>query len=262
MLAVMPYSLQILFAALFGLSLGSFATVLLDRVPRNESILGRSNCPHCKHTLHFYDLVPIASFLLLGGACRSCKRMISWRYPVIEAITALLAALLVAHFGPEEQWILPLLGIAVFAILLIAFYDFDTQRIPDVFIIVLFLSALLYRSVHATDVFGTGLHDAFLGLSLPFAFFGGLWVMSRGNWIGSGDVLLGASIGLLLGLKLTAIAILFAYIMGALAVAFLLSLRLVQRGATIAFGPFLASGALLALFTGDAFLRQYVRLFL
>lgn len=259
---VVPYPLQILFAALFGLALGSFATVLLERVPRNASILGRSACPACKHAIRWYDLVPIASFLLLGGACRTCKRTISWRYPVIEAVTALVAALLVAQFAHREEWLLPLLGLALFAVLLIAFYDFDTQRIPDLFISVLFLSALLYRSIHASDLDGAGLRDAFLGLALPFLLFGSLWAVSRGAWIGSGDVLLGASIGLLLGLRLTALAVLFAYIMGALAAALLLALRLARRGSTIAFGPFLASGAILALFTGDAFLRQYVRLFL
>src|SRR3989344_1923106 len=136
-----PHTIFVVFAALLGLALGSFGTMLIHRVPRGETLLGRSRCPHCARTLRWYDLIPILSFFLLGGRCHACRRKISWRYPFIEATNALLFALLVSTRPLEPWWGLVLIAAATECLLLIAFYDFDTQKIPDIYIAILFLSA-------------------------------------------------------------------------------------------------------------------------
>jgi len=223
--------------------------------------MGRSQCTDCEHMLHWYDLVPIISFLLLGGHCHYCGARISWRYPFIEAVTAFLLTLVIIQADPAEWFAIPILVVAIFSLILIAFYDFETQKIPDVFIVVLLLSTLFYQTMLSDSAHPLVLRDAFLGAFIPFAFFGSMWVISRQQWIGSGDILLGIAIGLLLGVKLTLLALFFAYIMGAVAAILLIALRLVQKGSTLAFGPFLASGALLSLFVGEAFLVQYQHLF-
>ncbi len=233
--------------------------MLLSRMQRRETLRGRSRCPHCQKVLHWYDLIPLVSFLLLSGRCRVCKKNISWKYPLIEAATALLSLLLVTSLPPMPLLALLFLGVAAYILLLIAFYDFETQNIPDLFVTVLFLSALLYRIFHATSGPGTELRDGFLGAAIPFFFFGALCIVSHEEWIGSGDILLGVAIGLLLGVRLTLLTLFLAYIVGAFIASFLILLHLARVKTRIAFGPFLASGALLSLFFGDTLLEWYGR---
>lgn len=252
-----PTFLPTLFAALFGLSLGSFGSMLLSRIGTGESFQGRSHCPHCREMLHWYDLIPIMSFLMLGAKCRYCKKNISWKYPFIEAITALCSVLIVTSLPPMPISSLLALCIAVYVLLLIAFYDFETRNIPDVFIAIAFPAALLFQVFQAEIGISTSLRDAFLGAAVPFAFFGGLWTVSKGEWIGSGDILLGVTIGLFLGFTLTLLALFLAYIGGACVALVLLLSGRAQRKTRLAFGPFLAGGALLALFFGDKLLFWY-----
>ena len=256
-----PTFLPALFAALFGFSLGSFGSVLLSRIPAGETLHGRSHCPHCREMLHWYDLIPLLSFLLLKGQCRYCKKSISWKYPFMEAITALCSVLLITALAPLPIPALLALSTAAFAFLLIAFYDFETKNIPDVFIAIAFLSALLFQTFVAEVRESSSLQDAFLGAAVPLTFFGGLWLMSRGEWIGSGDILLGVAIGLLLGLKFTLLALFLAYTLGACVALVLLLSGRAQRKSRLAFGPFLSGGALLALFFGDWFLHRYYSFF-
>jgi leader peptidase (prepilin peptidase) / N-methyltransferase len=257
MLMNLSHPLQIILIAMIGLSFGSFATMLLYRFPRNETIMGRSHCPLCTHTLRWYDLIPLLSFLLRGGKCHYCKKPISWRYPFTEAVTVLLLILLIMNVTVASSTEFLLLGIAVYSLMLIAFYDFETQSIPDVFVMLLLLSALAYRAAVSMNGSPLAMRDAFMGAAIPFFFFGGLWLMSNRRWIGSGDILLGIAIGVLLGTKLTLLALFFAYVMGACVAIILIMCRLAGRGSTMAFGPFLASGALLSLITGEAFLQRY-----
>ncbi len=210
--------------------------------------------------LHWYDLIPIVSFLMLGAQCRYCKKSISWKYPFIEAVTALCSVLVVTSLAPLPISALLALSIVVFAFLLIAFYDFETKNIPDIFIAIAFLAALLFQTFVAEVSDGSSLRDAFLGAAVPFAFFGGLWLFSRGGWIGSGDILLGVTIGLFLGFKLTLLALFLSYIGGACVALFLLLSGRAQSKSRLAFGPFLSGSALLALFFGDTLLHWYQQL--
>ena len=163
--------------------------------------------------------------------------------------------------SPDQWMTIPFLLLSVYCLILIAFYDFETQNIPDVFIMILLLSALLFQAVISTQGDALTMRDAFGGAAIPLLFFGTLWLLGREQWIGSGDILLGVAIGLLLGIERSIMAIFLAYIMGASVAVFLLLQGHVRRGSTMAFGPYLSAGALIALFVGADFLREYQILF-
>lgn len=248
--------MTIIFVAILGLIFGSFGTMLIYRLPRQESIGGRSRCPACKSTIAWHDLIPVVSFILLLGRCRACKRRISAHYPLLECMTSLLFVGLFLHLYDEPIFVLVPTIIAAYAALLIAFHDAATQRIPDILTIIVFFSALVARIV--SDDIPNALRDAFMGAGIPFLFFGALFAISRGRWVGSGDMLLGAALGLLLGIQGSILMLFLAYILGAAVSIVLLAMRKIDRKGAIAFGPFLVAGAMLSLFFGDKIIAAYV----
>ena len=254
----MSTSVLIFIAVALGLAFGSFGSVLLHRLPKNGTLFGRSMCPDCKQVLRWHDLLPVISFVVLGGQCKYCKKKISLRYPLLEIVTAVCFSLIVIQSAPAGLAGLLLLTIAVYSLILIAFYDAETQSIPDLFVAVLFLSTLIYISLPGS---AHTIRDVFIGAAIPFIFFGALWIAGRKRWVGSGDILLGTCIGLLLGIKLTLLSLFLAYTIGALVACILIALKRTGPGSSIAFGPFLVSGALIALFFGDKILTQYQLLF-
>lgn len=237
---------MLLLHAVIGLVLGSFGSVLVGRVPKGESIGGRSHCPHCHATLGPIDLIPVLSFLALRGRCRRCKAAISWRYPLLELASAGI------FLGVFLAWSLPLLasmllGVCLWLFLLIAVIDAEYQGIPDVLNIALLVCAVALRLVPSN------LAPLEAGaIILPVAFFGAQWLLSRGRWVGSGDIILGAGIGALTGTWwLTLAALAFAYIIGAVVASVLLLTGQKSRNDHIAFGPFLAIGTAGALLLED-----------
>ncbi len=234
-----PLVSLIVFAVL-GLVLGSFGNVLIFRLPHGNSISGRSHCPHCKKVLVPLELIPIVSFLVQMGKCRGCGEKISLQYPLVELFSALLfmMALYIASF----LWIPALcLSIALWALLLIAATDIRTQLIPDLLTGIAAIFGLLFHLTH-------GQFPLFAPVA-GLAFFGIQWLLSRGRWVGSGDVFLAGAIGLVLGYLSEMIwCILFAYMLGALWGVFLLIRKKETIGARIAFGPFLIISAILVMF--------------
>ncbi|MCK4911957.1 MAG: prepilin peptidase, partial [Thermodesulfovibrionales bacterium] len=123
-------SLELLFVALVGLAIGSFLNVCIHRMPRGESIVHPpSKCPGCGASIRAWDNVPVLSYLILGGKCRSCKSPISMRYPLVEALNAVLWVLVYLRFG--TGWHLPVLLAFVSSLVVITFVDLDFQIIPD-----------------------------------------------------------------------------------------------------------------------------------
>lgn len=256
--ATIPPILQLIFAGMIGLCFGSFGTMLLWRIPKRESFGGRSYCTQCKHVLAWYDLIPVVSFVMLLGKCRYCKNGISTRYLLVELATTILFILLASKFRDMPIVLLAPLGIASYSTLLIAFYDLKTLRIPDLLITILILSALCFQSGRsALESSSTVMQDAFQGASIFFVFFGSLWLVRFGKLIGSGDILLGVGLGLMLGLIGSLISLFIAYTIGAAAASILLLLKIVKRTDALPFGPFLACGALLALFLNDWFVQRF-----
>ncbi|MBT3835511.1 prepilin peptidase [Candidatus Peribacteria bacterium] len=247
----MSYQAQIFTIIIFGLALGSFGNVLLYRIPKGESIKGRSKCCICNKILGCLELIPVFSFLFQGGKCKKCKTKISCRYPAIEILTAII---FVATFITNQTLeIVPLifLILSIYMLLMIALYDAATQKIPDVFTAALFIFALIFQITKIGIPNLNLAKDILYGMLVPIIFFGGMWTFSRGRWIGSGDIFLGGAIGALLGFQGTLISLFFAYTIGAVVALALIISGKAKRGAVIAFGPFLCVGAMIVIFIGS-----------
>lgn len=251
------YGMGYLFSAILGLAMGSFANVVIFRVPNHESVITpRSKCPSCKKYLAWYDNIPLLSFILLGGKCRFCKQSISPRYPLVELLTALLFVAVYWKFGPtlETIWYMSL----VFILVITAFVDLDHMIIPQSFINAgLFVGGLgllaFWDSRWISSLIGAALISGFL-------FLAGL--MGKGMFhkesMGSGDVLLGLVIGMFLGWKLSIVMLFLSFLSAAVILLLLMAVKKVKTGMQIPFGPFLALGTLLALFLGDFFIHVYM----
>lgn len=231
---------------LLGLALGSFGNVLILRVPQGEDIAGRSRCPHCKRVLAAWELIPVLSFFLLRGKCSTCRARIAWQYPIVEFISALLflfAGTLSAFVFLPSLF----LALAFWAMLLIAFIDARTQMIPDALTAALLVAAIIYHLLlHGFDPGGAMLAVAFFGLQ---------WLLSRGRWVGSGDIFLGVALGVLVGSWMhLLIALMAAYIIGALYVSVFLGLGTMHRSEHVAFGPFLVIGGMISFLFADRLL--------
>ncbi len=215
-----------LFLFILGLAVGSFANVLIDRLPQGESILwGRSRCDFCKKTLRWYELIPIVSFLIQKGRCRRCGKKLSVQYPLIEFVTALGFVLLYPH------------GIAFYilfmSLLVIFVADLKYQIIPDS-MIVLGIIGTLWNGMHVVSAVGS------------FAFLYLVWAITRGKGMGFGDVKFAFLMGLVLGFPGVVIAFYIAFLTGSFAGVILMMSRKKTWKSKIAFGPFLVIGTVAA----------------
>ncbi|MBI1812815.1 prepilin peptidase [Candidatus Peregrinibacteria bacterium] len=225
-----------------GLTFGSFGNVLLYRLPKNRTILGRSACPHCRKKLRAWELIPVVSYLLLRGRCARCQEILSARYPLIELASGLLFFATFLHEG-SFAFSTMFLVLALWLLLLIAVTDLETGFIPDALNVPFVILAALSTFLHSGFVLS--------GIFLALFFFGGQWLFSRGRWIGSGDVILGAGIGALLGSWTTVLIFLFlAYVSGALVASVLLLLHRKTTADSLVFGPFMVMGGMGAFFFG------------
>ena len=238
-----------IFAFLFGAAVGSFLNVCIARIPQKESIVtGPSHCESCGRRLAWYEMVPIVSWLVLGGKCRTCKAKLSSQYPLIEAGNGLLWVLITLVLG--LSWDSLFCCLASSALLVAAFVDGRTGEIPpgvDWFILAL---GVLHLALHLSDwpkyVIG------FLAVSLPLYL---LLLATGGRGIGGGDIKLMAACGLLVGWKLILLAFAAACILGS--VIHLLRMRLKGAGRTLALGPYLAAGTVLSMLWGESLIAWY-----
>lgn len=241
----------IIFSALFGLATGSFLNVLIIRTHRDMSPWrGRSQCMRCGHQLAWFDNIPLLSFGWLRGKCRYCATTLSWQYPVVEAGTAILFVL-VSSIYASTWWLLLAEGITMMLVA-ITVYDWRWSLLPDSFSIVLGVFGAVFALTH-----GLGWLDVVLGGVVGAGFFGAQFALSRGRWVGSGDILLGGALGLLLGWRMFGLALLLSYFIGAIIASILLLLRRDKMTSTIPFGPFLAIGGFVAWLWGQQIVDWY-----
>jgi len=244
----------------FGLIIGSFLNVLVLRYRTGRSLNGRSGCFSCNAPLSALELVPVVSWLFLGGRCRRCRSSISMQYPLVEVATGLLflASLLLFDLSSFSWFFLSGLSayfVAVSALVALVVYDIRHQIIPDSFALTFALAALffnLFRGEAATPYLLAG-----VVLSLPFV---AIWYFSEGKYMGLGDGKLAFGIGVLLGSLGGLTAIILGFWLGAF---FGLLLLLLQRVGTrlslggvpltmkseVPFAPFLVAGTFYVLFT-------------
>jgi prepilin signal peptidase PulO-like enzyme (type II secretory pathway) len=270
----------------FGLIMGSFLNVIAVRynpdkfILHSDSLGGRSHCPHCGKQLKWWELIPLVSYLVQGGLCRSCRKSLSWGYPLAEIVCGLIFLLIPLKFGLELfPASLPILWILVFlSLFLITLIDLRLRIIPDelnVFILILsffiiFLESSSFTSISETFIghyallFGGKENiwlNHFFGFLFGLGFFLILILLSRGRGMGMGDMKLAAALGFLFGWPDILIIIPFSFILGSLlALPLLLSGRR-KRKDFLPFGPFLALGSALIFFWGFPIVNFYFSLF-
>ncbi len=243
-----------------GLLIGSFLTVVIHRVPRREPIgRGRSQCPACHAVIHARDNVPVVSWLVLRGRCRSCGARIAAIYPLTELATAGLFA--AASLTIDDLWVAILMAAFLAVLLAVSAIDVAHRIIPNRIVYPAVLAAAIATT--AIDVAGGPL-DAVHGLIGLIAFGGGLLVISilSPKGMGMGDVKLAALIGVVLGsvaLSRVVVAAFAAVFLGGVGAIVALAMGRGRKSA-IPFGPYLAAGGALAVFAGRQIADTYLRL--
>lgn len=227
-----------IFWFLFGASIGSFLNVVICRLQKRESFIhGRSHCPHCRAKLHWHDLLPIVSFMCLGGKCRYCRKTISWRYLFIEITTGALFVLGSLSVADNWQLLIYLVAVSFFTVLFV--YDSETYIVPDS------VSLPAIAIIFLLNLFsGANLVSLVLGAIIGGGWFLAQFVLSRGRWVGGGDIRLGLLIGVLVGWPMIGLSLMIAYVGGSIIAVALVLLRRAKFGSRLPFATFLLPAAL------------------
>ncbi len=260
-----------LFIFVFGLVIGSFLNCLIYRFETGGNFLkGRSFCPHCKHILAVKDLFPVFSFLFLKGKCRYCKKPISFQYPLVELFTGFLFVFIfnfVFSAGPFNFGsILYFLFLLIISCFLAVIFVFDLKHylIPDKVVYPAIILAIIYTVscfLFVINDFNL-LIQHILSAFLAAAFFLLIVLVSRGRWMGIGDIKLAFLMGLVLGWPNILVALFLAFFIGAIMGLGLISLKRKTLKSEIPFGPFLVFGTFFALFWGGRMINWYLSLFM
>jgi leader peptidase (prepilin peptidase)/N-methyltransferase len=254
-----------IYAAVFGLIVGSYLNVVIYRVPLGIStVLPRSRCPQCGAAIRAVDNVPVLSFLLLRGRCRRCGARISWRYPAVEAATAALFLACFLRFGISLET--PVAALFTALLLALAMIDYDHMILPDVLtwpgIVLGILLQPLVPWARLWDGPWGAVAGAVLGALLGSGVLLAVWVAwylwRHEEGMGLGDVKMLALIGAFLGWQGVLVALFFAALLGAVVGLTLMAVRGLDFKAKLPFGVFLALGGLIALFAGDPLVRAYL----
>lgn len=242
------------FIVALGLVVGSFFNVCIYRIPRRESLAWpASHCPTCSHSLNVLDLIPVFSFILLRRRCRYCKAPISWRYPIVESLTAILWVLAWQKFGLSLEFLSAVIFISLGII--ITFIDLDLQIIPDVISLPGVVIGLLLAFLSGRPSITDALIGAFGGAAVLFL----VAFLSRGG-MGGGDAKLLAMIGAFLGWQGAAAALMIGAFAGAITGLLLIALKVIKRRDPVPFGPFLIFGAGIYLFFSEFIIDFYAML--
>jgi leader peptidase (prepilin peptidase)/N-methyltransferase len=231
--------------ALFGLTIGSFLNVVIARVPAGRSLVRPgSACPGCSALLKWYDNIPVLSFLVLRGRCRACGMTISWRYPIVEMVTAVVLVLAYVALGPSADFAVAVVLLA--ALIAITGIDLQHQLIPDAITLPGILVGLLLNLATGRISWV----ESVIGILVGGGLFVAIILVSRGG-MGGGDLKLGAMLGAFLGWKALLFALFVAIVLGGVVGTVLLVTGLRGRKDPVPFGPFLAAGGAMALFWGE-----------
>lgn len=243
---------------LFGLCIGSFLNVCIYRLPVNKSITDppRSICPSCNRQIHYYDNIPIFSYLWLKGRCRHCRERIPFRYAVVELLTGGMAVSILLHFGLTLEALIYFVFAS--ALIVITFIDIDHKIIPDV----ITLPGIVIGLVASLALPSVGFSNAVFGL---LAGGGSLWLvawlyylLTRKDGMGGGDIKLLAMMGTFIGLKGVVFTIFMSSAVGTVVGIATMIIKGKGMKFAVPFGPFLAIGALTYIFFGQDIIRYYI----
>jgi len=243
-------------AAAFGAVVGSFLNVVIHRLPRDESLsFPPSHCPHCDARIRPWDNVPVLSYLVLRGRCRSCSQPISARYPLVELAMAGLAAVAWLRFGPTVAFGVYFTFLA--GLLAITFIDIDHKIIPDA--LSLGGTALGLAASFLTGLgWQASLAGALLGGGLLLAVALGYYALTRREGMGLGDAKLLAAIGAFLGWQAVLFTVFVSSVVGSVVGVTAAALQRSNLRFEVPYGPFLALGAVLYLFWGPQLIHWYL----
>lgn len=247
---------------ILGAIFGSFLNCLIYRIHKEKSILGRSFCINCNKTLEFWDLIPVFSYIFLRGKCRHCKTKFSIEHFLVEFILGSLFAFGYWFFFVNNFWIFGNLIISylfyIFLVLILSFifvYDLKYYLIVDL---------VVYLGIFVSFIFNLIIHKSFyemlFGLILGFCFFGFQYFISRGRWLGEGDIILGCLMGVLLGLKISIVALFLTYFSGAIISIFLLLLKVKDKSSKIPLGPFISLAIFISFLFGHSIFNWYINI--
>lgn len=247
---------------ILGAVFGSFLNCLIYRIHKEKSILGRSFCISCNKTLEFWDLIPIFSYIFLRGKCRHCKSKFSIEHFLVEFILGSLFVFGYWFFFVSNFWTFGNLIISyifyLILVLILSFifiYDLKYYLIVD---IVVYLG--IFLSIIFGLIIGKNIYSILYGIILGLCFFGAQYLISKGRWLGSGDILLGVLMGSLLGLKITIVALMICYFTGSIIGVFFLILKKKKMESRIPLGPFIAFATLVCFLFGEQLVNWYFNL--
>lgn len=268
-------------ATLTGLIVGSFLNVVIHRLPEmlkrewqlqcaelrgepaktfpvyNLAIPG-SGCPQCGHKISTLENIPILSYLFLRGQCADCRTRIPFSYPLVEALTAILSGLAAWHFG--SGGILFAALIFIWAMIVLAFIDLNTQLLPDSITQPLLWVGLAVNLHNGFTDIDSAVIGAIAGYLTLWSVYWLFKLLTGKEGMGYGDFKLLAAIGAWLGWQLLPLVILFSSVVGAVVgTALILTAR--SKNTTLPFGPYLAGGGLIALFWGNQINQAYLAIF-
>ncbi|MBI4434545.1 prepilin peptidase [Candidatus Uhrbacteria bacterium] len=255
-------------AIILGLSLGSFANVLIDRVPDGKSIRGRSRCDRCRRTLRWWELVPVLSAFILRHRCPTCAGTIAFRNTAVElGCAGVLVAVLIRHGSAvTPQGVIEAFGLLSLGVL--AIIDLRHGIVPDQIslpaIVIVAIARLVNSSLfplHSSLPISSSLPSALSSLAVSMVVGAGFFAVqrfvSRGRWVGDGDIRVGALMGALFVTTHLVLALAAAYIIGGAIAAALLLTRHVERGSRIPLVPFLFAGSVVVVMWGEQIVEWY-----
>ncbi len=277
----------------FALVIGSFLNVVIHRLPlmmerdwreqceelcktppeqelpqgRFDLIVPRSRCPSCGQMIAAWQNIPVISYLLLGGQCGNCKESISARYPFVELLTAIMAAICAWHFGFGIEAVMAI--VLTLALIPVSMIDADTQLIPDSIVLPLLwvgLAMSLFHPVPGSETLFISPHDAIVGAMAGYL---SLWsvyqlfkLVTGKEGMGYGDFKLLAALGAWLGWQQLPMIILMSALVGAIVGISLMVFRQHERSVPIPFGPYLAAAGWITMLWGEPIRNSYLDLML
>jgi leader peptidase (prepilin peptidase)/N-methyltransferase len=269
----------VVFSTVLGLIVGSFLNVVIHRMPkimerewaeqcaalRGEElppappynlVIPRSACPSCGHRITAVENIPVISWLFLRGRCSACGAPISARYPLVEVVTGVLSGFAAWHFGFGLAGAAALL--LVWALVALTFIDFDTQLLPDDITLPLLWLGLLFNSANAFTDLKSAVAGAVFGYLALWSVYWLFKLIMKKEGMGYGDFKLLAAIGAWFGWIMLPLVILLSSLVGAIVGIVLMIAARRGRNVPMPFGPYLAGGALVALFWGEPIMRAYL----
>lgn len=246
------FILMLIIVFVYGIVIGSFLNVLIYRIPLKENIAtNRSHCMTCGEKIKWYDLIPLVSYICLGGKCRHCGSKISKQYPLVEAINGCGYVWIFAING--LSWLSILYSLVFSILIVISVIDWRYYEIPPA----LNLAIGVLGAVRAIYDY-KNLLDYLIGFCVISGFLLILFLLTKGRGIGGGDIKLMAAAGLFLGWKNIILAFVIGTVLGAVIHVTLMKVKGKER--VLAFGPYLSAGIFIAMLYGNSIISWYLSL--